>query len=131
MHAYFRPLKAIYGPETLDSTSLAAKENKLERELIMSDSDTFSGFIGKFNREQDALKASKDSKLAKITRLKKNGDSNPGLPSRFIEHIEKALRDRTNYDVTCKQFSTIDDDFQRVQPSKNKGHDDSIKKAQD
>ena len=53
----------------------------------------------------------------------------PVLPVRFIEHIEKALRDRTNYDDTCKQFATIDDDYQKVQPSTKKVNDDSSKKV--
>jgi hypothetical protein len=49
--------------------------------------------------------------------MKKNNDNNPVLPARFVEHIEKAIRDRTNYDDTCKQFATVDDDYQKVQPN--------------
>ena len=41
IYEYFRKLKSAYGPNTLDSTSNAAKENKLERELIMADNDIF------------------------------------------------------------------------------------------
>ena len=130
IYAYFRKLRTLYGPDTLDSTSLAARENKLERELVMDTKETFSGFIGRFNREWDALKATKDSKLAKITRMKKNNDNNPVLPARFVEHIEKAIRDRTNYDDTCKQFATVDDDYQKVQPNKKTNDtSDTVKKV--
>ena len=54
MYAYYRKLKSLYGSETLDSTSNAVKENQLERELIMDANETFSGFIGRFNREWES-----------------------------------------------------------------------------
>ena len=125
MYVFFRNLRTKFGPTTVDSTSNALKENQLNRELVMKDQDRFAGFIGEFDTEWDRLKATKDSKLAKLLTQKSKGDPIQVLPDRFEKHIEKAILNRMNYDDFCASLLTADDDHK----GKRKAADDEIKKV--